>query len=126
MTRSVVYTADEWLTSKRRMASVVVVDVREVCQGIGAFGIAGIRAYGRVRFSLHLAVRLRTVGPGVFVDDASRARHLTEQPGSVAGAVVVQDAFDGDAVLGEEGVRVPSERGGGLLALVRQDLAVCE
>jgi hypothetical protein len=46
--------------------------------------------------------------------------------GAVAGAVVGQDPFDGDACVAEEGVGALPEAGGGLLALVGEDLAVGE
>jgi hypothetical protein len=112
------------------VAPVVVVGVEEVSQGVGAFGVAGVRTHvcpfveqGAVQ-ALHLAVRLRTIGMGAFVDDACGAESPAEQPGPIAGSVVCEDALDGDAVRGEEGVGAPPEGGSGLLALVVQNLAI--
>ena len=47
-----------------------------------------------------------------------------ELAGAVAGAVVGQDPFDGDAAGGEPRVRPGPEAGGGGLGLVGQDLGV--
>ena len=42
LTRGVVHTADRWLASECGVAAVVVVGVEEVCQCVGAFGVAGV------------------------------------------------------------------------------------
>lgn len=60
------------------------------------------------------------------MDDAGGAESPAEQAGSVAGAVVGEDALDGDAVLGEESIRALPEGGRVLLAFVGQNLAVRE
>jgi hypothetical protein len=44
LTRSVVHAADGWLAFECGVAAVVVVGVQEVCQGVGAFGVAGVWA----------------------------------------------------------------------------------
>ena len=106
---SVVHAGDGWLAVECGVAAVVVVGVEEVCQGFGAFGVAGVRPLvgpfveqGAVE-AFDLAVGLRPVGPYAFVGDAGRCEGLGEQLGLVAGAVVGQDPFDGDAVGLEEG-----------------------
>lgn len=110
------------------MASVVVVGMEEVRQGFGAFGVAGVRAHVRPFVeqgaieALHLAVRLRAIGSRPLVGNVVCAERLGEQPGSVAGAVVGEDAFDGDAVGDEEGVRALPEEAVSLRSSVRTSL----
>lgn len=58
--------------------------------------------------------------------DAGRGEGLGEELGLVAGTVVGQDPFDGDAVAGEKGVGTLPEGDRGVLAFVDQDLAVGE
>jgi hypothetical protein len=73
--------------------------------------------------SLRLAVGLGPVGPGPSVGDG-RAEGVGEGVRAVAGSVVGEDLFDGDAAGGEEGVGAAPERGRGLLLLVGQALGV--
>lgn len=124
LTCRVVHATDGWLTVKCGVAPVMVVGVQEVLQSFGALGVAGVRAHVRPLVeqgaiqTLDLAVRLRAIRARAFVDDAGGAEGPAEQPGSVAGAVVCEYAFNGDAVAGEEGVGALPEGGGGLLAFV--------
>lgn len=71
-----------------------------------------------------LAVGLRAVGPGSLVGDVGGGQHVPPGVGLVAGAVVGQHALDGDPGLGEELLGAGPERGGGVLALIGEDLAV--
>jgi hypothetical protein len=71
-----------------------------------------------------LAVGLRAVGAGALVDDAGCGEGVAPGVWAVAGAVVGQDALDGDPGLGKEVLGAGPEHGGGLLLLIGQDLAV--
>ncbi|VXC53820.1 conserved hypothetical protein [Aeromicrobium sp. 9AM] len=67
--------------------------------------------------SLDFPVGLGSVGPGSFVGDAELGAGVSPGVGAVAASVVGQDAFDGDAMVGEpfDGAMEHSDRGVGLL-----------
>lgn len=71
-----------------------------------------------------LPVGLWTVGAGAFVGDPCIGQCVGSSARAVAGAVVGQDALDGDPGLAEEVLRPGPERGGGLFLLIGEDLAV--
>ena len=71
-----------------------------------------------------LPVGLGSVGPGALVGDPGPGQRVAPGVGLVAGAVVGQHPLDGDPGGLEEGLGAGPEGGGGLLALVGQDLAV--
>jgi hypothetical protein len=83
------------------VAAVVVVGVQEVCQGCGAFGVAGVGAQvgplveqGAVE-AFDLAIGLRPVGAGEFSGRAEVGECLA--PGealAVGPGVVGEDALD--------------------------------
>ena len=66
--------------------------------------------------ALDLAVGLGPVGPGALGGDAEAGAGAQPKAGAVAGAVVAQDALDGDPGGGVPGVRAGQECGGGFLA----------
>lgn len=130
LTRDVVDAGDGWVSVECGVAAVVVVGVEEACQGYGAFLAGGVGPpvgplvkEGAVE-AFDLAVGLRPVGADLLVGDAGRGQGLGEQLGLVAGAVIGQDAIDGDALVREERVRPFPESDGGVLAFVGQDFAV--
>ena len=101
----VVYAADGW-SSDGGVASVVVVDVDPVLQGVVAVGFGqvgtGVGPFlgeGPVE-SFDFAVGLRPVGAGPDVFDPTEGG--LEGLGSVTGPVVGHDRLDGDPVRGEE------------------------
>src|SRR5215469_4189353 len=110
----------------------MVVEMEPGVKGGASFGFGGVGAgvgpfvgQGAV-VSLDFAVGLRPVGAGALGRDVQLGAGGGPVPGAVAGAVVADDAFDGDAECGVPGVRAGEERGGGVLALVGQDLGVGE
>jgi hypothetical protein len=113
-------------------SAVIVVGVEPVWQGAAAFvfgpvglGVGPFVGQGAVE-PLHFAVGLGPVGPGSPRGDAELVARERPQFRAVAGAVVADDALDGDAVAGVPGVRAVQERGCGVFALVGQDLCVGE
>ncbi len=72
-----------------------------------------------------LAVGLRPVGAGPFVDDAG-TECSSEFLGAIAGSVIGQDACDGDPMVGEEGPSAGPEPGRGVLAFICEDLGIGE
>ena len=70
------------------------------------------------------AVGLGPVGAGAFVGDAGLVEDGPPEAGSVAGAVVGEDSFDADAVLGEERVGSMPERCCAGALFVGEDLGV--
>ena len=112
------------------MSAVVIVVVQPAGEFGQAVGLAGVGPcvgplgdQGPVE-PLDLAVGLGRVGPGVLVRDAGVLECLVEGFGPVAGAVVGQDPLDGDALAGEPGLGPGPEPGGGVLALIAEDLDV--
>src|SRR5215468_10150681 len=108
----------------------MVVHVQPGVKGGAAVGFGGVGAgvgpfvgEGAV-VALDFAVGLGPVGAGALVGDAQVVAGGGPVSGSVAGAVVAEDALDGDPGGGVPGVRAAQERGGGFLALVGQDLGV--
>ena len=74
--------------------------------------------------ALHLAVGLGSSRTGLLHDGVRRDARAVPEPGAVAGAVVGDDAFAGDAVGGEPGCcAAPESRGGDGLFVV-EDLGV--
>jgi len=71
-----------------------------------------------------LAVGLRPVGPGPFRCDAKVCAGIAPGEGSVAAAVVGQDAFNAHAALGEPGDGVVQDVDGGVGLLISADLCV--
>jgi hypothetical protein len=72
----------------------------------------------------NLAVGLGSVRAGAFVGDPGVGQGLAPRAGAVAGAVVGQDALDGDPGGLEERLGAGPERGGGVFGLVGQDFGV--
>src|SRR5215831_16409548 len=108
----------------------MVVGVQPGVKGGAAFGFGGVGpgvgpfvGQGAV-VALDLAVGLGPVGAGALGGDAELGAGGGPEPGSVAGAVVAEDALDGDPGGGVPGVCAGQERGGGVLALIAQDLGI--
>src|SRR5215469_7182887 len=106
----------------------MVVHVQPGVKGGAAFGFGGVGAgvgpfvgEGAV-VALDFAVGLGVAGPGALVADGEQGASGCAGQGAVAGAVVAEDSFDGDAGGGVPGVGADQERGRGVLALVGQDL----
>src|SRR6202167_3775257 len=86
----------------------------EVMANVGPLAQGGLdEAFG-------LAVGARGVRPGEAVLDAELEAGGAELPGAIAGAVVGEQAADGDAVLGVEGDGGAQEDDGGFALLVGQ------
>src|SRR6266851_4576651 len=80
----------------------------------------GPLAQGGLNEALGLAVGAGSVGTGEAVLDAELEAGGAEVAGTIAGAVVGEQAADGDAVLGVEGDGGVQEGDGGLALLVGQ------
>src|ERR687888_1390249 len=89
----------------------------------GAVGPAGEQGADE---AFGFAVGLWPVGAGAEVADAEPAAGECVQGGAVAGAVVGEHAFDGDAVAAVESDRALQEAGRGRGLLVAEDLRVGE
>lgn len=74
--------------------------------------------------ALDLAVGLWPVGAGAFVADAEVFANVSPGVRAVAGAVVGEDAFDGDALVGEPGCRAAQDTDGGFGAFISVHLDV--
>lgn len=74
--------------------------------------------------ALDLAVGLWSAGSGLLYGGAGGGAWVEREPGPIARPVVGDDAFAGDAELGEPGCGSASERGGGVGSFVVEDLAV--
>ena len=112
------------------VGSVVIVVVEPGLVGGFALGLAGVgvsvgplEGQSTVE-ALDLAACLGPVGAGVAVLDAGCGQDLVEGPCAVAGPVVGHDGLDGDAQVLEERVGALNEPGGGVLALIIEDLGV--
>src|SRR4051794_41369497 len=99
-------------------------------EGLASFGFGAVGAgvgpflqQGAVQ-AFDLAVGLWPVGAGAFVGDAGRGHGLAPGGGFVAGAVVGQHPFDGDAAGGGERLGAGPESGGGGFSFVGGGLAV--
>ncbi len=120
------------MAAERGVSAVIVVGVEPVWQGVAALGFGGVRLgvgpfVGESAVEpFDFAVGLGSVGPGALVDDGELRACSSPRLRAVARAVVGQDALDGDAGGGIPGVRAVQERGGGVFALVGEDLGVGE
>jgi hypothetical protein len=97
---------------------IVAVDPCLICRGSGlvgkvCFGVGPFLGEGPVE-TFDFPVRLWSVGARELVGDRG-AEGGVEGAGSIAGTVICQDAFDGDAVLVEERVRAQPKPGSGFL-----------
>ena len=93
--------------------------VGEVGVGVGPF-----LGEGAVE-TLDLPVGLGSIGTRELVGDVI-AERLGERSRSIAGTIVGEDPFHGDAVILEERVRPRPEPGGGVFLLIAEDLGVGE